>query len=518
MQSSKTTNVATGFTKDLKSSMRGRFSAKAILAVIIFGMIIAVFIMSDIGGRQAGGTSMGVSSIATVNGSLISIKEFQRQYNQTIGYYSQLFGGMELPPEQLRGLEQNVINSLVNREVMFQAAQREGIFATDSAVKQKILDVPAFSENGVFKTESYKAILQANNLSPVEFERNIRHEIVTQKVRSLFDITYKINDLEKRFQNQLKAAKMKVEYVKLSKQVYESEAAITDASIDQRLKDEAFKKKVEDSYGLRRSEFEKPEQVKASHILVRADSSKAEELKTAEEKAQKLLARAQKEDFGKLAAENSDDPGSKTKKGDLGFFGRGSMVKEFDEVAFTLPVGQVSGLVKTQFGFHIIKVTEKKAATKTPELQAHRKVARTLIAEEKMVEAKKALETELATLNTETDLAKLNAAVEKQSLKWTATEFYDLSGETVPGISSTDFFTATLDLSAKKQFTSRFVQEGENYYIARFIESKFEPMADAKDAPENIAANQRSAEGIDQWTQYFRDQSSIEINSQVLAR
>ena len=244
MQPSKNSNIASGFSKDVKSSLRGRFSAKAILAVIIFGMIIAVFIMSDINSRRGGGNShsMGNSSIATVNGSLISIKEFQRQYNQTTAYYSQLFGGMELPPEQLKGLEQNVINSLVNREVMFQAAQKEGIFATDSAVKQKILEVPAFSENGIFKTESYKAILQANQLSPVEFENNIRHEIVTQKVRSLFDITYKINDLEKRFQNQLKAAKMKVEYIKLSKQAYDTEASITDVAIDQRLKDEAFKK------------------------------------------------------------------------------------------------------------------------------------------------------------------------------------------------------------------------------------------------------------------------------------
>lgn len=518
MQPSKNSNPTAGFSKDLKSSLRGRFSAKAILAVILFGMIIAVFIMSDINGRRGGGSQMGNASIADVNGSLISIKEFQRQYNQTMAYYGQLFGGMELPPEQLKGLEQNVISSLVNREVMFQAAQKEGIFATDAAVKQKILEVPAFSENGVFKTESYKAILQANSLSPVEFENNIRHEIVNQKIRSLFDITYKINDLEKRFQNQLKAAKMKIQYVKISKEAYDNETAIPDSTVDQRLKDEAFKKKVEDAYGLRRSEFEKPEQVKASHILVRADAADTSAMKKAEEKATQLLARAQKEDFGKLASENSDDPGSKMKKGDLGFFGRGSMVKEFDEVAFTLPVGKISGLVKTQFGYHIIKVTEKKAATKTPELQAHRKVGRTLIAEEKMVEAKKALETEIATFNPETDVAKLNAAVEKQSLKWTMTDYYDLSNDTIPGIQSADLFKATLDLSAKKQFTSQLIQEGDSYYVARFVESKYEPLAEAKEVPENVMGNQRSSTGMDQWAQTFRDKSSIEINQAVTTR
>lgn len=515
---SKNSNPTAGFSKDLKSSLRGRFSAKAILAVLVFGMIIAVFVMSDINGRSGGGGTMGNASIAAVNGSLISLKDFQRQYNQTMAYYGQLFGGMELPPEQLKGLEQNVINSLVNREVMFQAAQKEGIYATDAAVKQKILEVPAFSENGVFKTESYKAILQANQLSPIEFETSIRHDIISQKVRSLFDITYKINDLEKRFQNQLKAAKMKVEYIKLSKQAYDTTAAIPDAEVDVRLKDEAFKKKVEDSFALRRSEFEKPEQVKASHILVRADAANATELKTAEEKAQKLFERTKKEDFGKLALENSDDPGSKVKKGDLGFFGRGAMVKEFDDVAFALPIGKTSGLVKTQFGFHIIKVTDKKAASKTPELQAYRVVARSLIAEDKMVEAKKSLESQLAGFNPETDLAKLNAAVDQHSLKWTATDYYDLSAETVPGISSTDLFTATLELGPKKQFSNKLVQEGDAYYLVRFVESKYQPMAESKEAAGTMLGSQKSTAGMDQWAQHFRDKSSIEINAQVSTR
>jgi peptidyl-prolyl cis-trans isomerase D len=518
MQSNKNSNPVAGFSKDLKSSMRGRFSAKAILAVLVFGMIIAVFIMSDINGRQGGGGQMGAGSVASVNGALISARDFQRQYNQTMQYYGQLFGGMELPPEQLKDLERNVINSLVSREVLFQAAQKEGIYAPDSAVKQKILEIPAFSENGVFKTESYKAILQANQLSPGEFENTLRHDIINQKVKSLFDITYKINDLETRFQNQLKAAKVKIEYVKLSKEAYDSEAMIPNTEIDARLKDDAFKKKVEDNYGLRRSEFEKPEQVKASHILVRADATNAAEMKAAEEKAKQLLERTKKEDFGKLASENSDDPGSKAKKGDLGFFGKGMMVKEFDDVAFNLPVGKISGVVKTQFGFHIIKVTDKKAASKTPELEAYRKVGRTLMAEEKMVTAKKAIEEQLATLNPQTDLAKLNALVEQNKLKWSTTDFFDLTAETIPGISSVDLFKSSIELNSKKLFTNKFIQDGDSYYVARLVDSKFELADDSQPKPENVVGNQRASAGMDQWAQKFRDRSNIEVNSNITAR
>ena len=269
---------------------------------------------------------------------------------------------------------------------------------------------------------------------------------------------------------------------------------------------------------LTRSEFEKAEQVKASHILVRADPENAAEMKTAEEKANKLLERTKKEDFGKLASENSDDPGSKAKKGDLGFFGKGMMVKEFDDVVFTLPVGKVSGVIKTQFGFHIVKVTDKKAAIKTPDLEAHRKVGRSLIAEEKMVAAKKSIEEQLAGMNPQTDSAKLNAAMEQNRLKWTATEFFDLSAESIPGITSTELFNSSLELGPKKLFTNKFIQEGDSYYVARYVDSKFEMATEAKPVPENVVGNQRASSGMDQWAQKFRDKSNIEVNANITTR
>ncbi len=114
--------------------------------------------------------------------------------------------------------------------------------------------------------------------------------------------------------------------------------------------------------------FKSPEQVKARHILIQVPKGATdEEKKKLKEKAEEVLKKVKAgEDFTKLAAEFSDDPGTKSKGGELGFFSKGSMVPAFEQAAFSLKPGEVSDLVETEFGFHVIKVDEKKAAVAEP--------------------------------------------------------------------------------------------------------------------------------------------------------
>ncbi len=115
-------------------------------------------------------------------------------------------------------------------------------------------------------------------------------------------------------------------------------------------------------YDGHKDEFKTPETVRARHILVRVETSASEsDKKKAKEKAEDILKKIESgEDFVKLASEMSDDPGSKSKGGDLGFFSRGRMIKPFEDAAFSLKPGEVSDVIETQFGYHIIKVEEKK--------------------------------------------------------------------------------------------------------------------------------------------------------------
>jgi peptidyl-prolyl cis-trans isomerase C len=127
-------------------------------------------------------------------------------------------------------------------------------------------------------------------------------------------------------------------------------------------------KDAEEYYAKNKKVFEKPEQVRARHILIVVKQGADDDgKKTAKKKAEELLGRIKKgEDFAKLAGEFSDDPGSKQKGGDLGFFTRNSMILEFDKAAFALEPGGVSGIVETSYGYHIIKVEEKKKAEIPP--------------------------------------------------------------------------------------------------------------------------------------------------------
>lgn len=121
-------------------------------------------------------------------------------------------------------------------------------------------------------------------------------------------------------------------------------------------------------YKAHQDEFRTPESVRARHVLVRVDRGASEDQKKkARDKANEILTKAKGgEDFAKLASEFSEDPGSKPNGGDLGFFQKGKMVPEFEKASFALKPGEVSGVVETQFGYHIIKVEEKKDSAVEP--------------------------------------------------------------------------------------------------------------------------------------------------------
>ena len=140
---------------------------------------------------------------------------------------------------------------------------------------------------------------------------------------------------------------------------------------------------VKSYYDTHRDEFKTPEMVKARHILIKVDKSASEEdKKQARKKAEDILSKIKAgEDFAKLASEFSDDPGSKSKGGDLDFFARGRMVKPFEDAAFALKPGEVSGIVESPFGYHIIKVDETKDAGVEPYDTAKDKIKQKLVQE-----------------------------------------------------------------------------------------------------------------------------------------
>jgi peptidyl-prolyl cis-trans isomerase C len=156
-------------------------------------------------------------------------------------------------------------------------------------------------------------------------------------------------------------------------------------------------------YESHKDEFNMPEMVRARHILIKTDPSASDnDNKKAREKAEDILKQIKAgEDFAKLASDLSDDPGSKTKGGDLGFFPKGIMVKSFEDVAFSLKPGEVSGIVETQFGYHIIKVEEKKEAGMEPFDTAKEKIKQKLLPEPTKIKVKEFIDKAMKDANIE---------------------------------------------------------------------------------------------------------------------
>lgn len=501
------------FLSKIRQNFSGRYTVRAVVAIIVFGMIIAVFVLSDLSGRAGGkGGNLGGGAAATVNGEIISLKQFQDQETRITNYYSQLFGGKIEGDFQRRQILNETMSQLVDNEVAFQATRNEKVYATDSDLRKAILEVPAFKKDGVFQSDLYKAVLSANRLTTGEFENSLRQQISLQKVRSLFESGSQPMQLEKDIEKELKSTQMEVLYAKLDVQTFNNAKIISDADVLSALTKPEFKTKVQDYYTKNKSEFETPEKVKASHILIRANPQDPASMEKAKVKAEGILAQVPKADFGKLAAQHSDDPGSKSKNGDLGFFARGQMVKEFEDVAFNLKKGEVSGLVITQFGYHIIKVTDKSAASTLPEHQAFLDIGRKLLAEEKYTEVAKQLEKALAENNT----AQVDSILAQNKLAWVNSGFFDLGAEVVPQVNSAALFKASVGLNAKSPYAKNLVREGDSQYVLKLKETKTVAVAGQDSRQAELLSKQKSFSQYQQWVDFNKRKASIEMNNQLL--
>ncbi len=502
------------FIKQVKTALSGgkAINGKGIVAMVIFGMIILTFVLSDYSTRGTGG--LGIGAAAEVNGEIITLKEFQEQESRIANYYAQFFGGKIDNEFQIKQIRSEAINELVNNSLAAQAAEGQKIFATDAELKKIIMeDLPYFKKDGVFQSDLYKGLLTQNKLTPSEFEKSLRAQAKTQRIRQLFELGLSSNRLEKDLESELKSKKINVAFVKLNAEELKKSNLVSAAEVSKKLADPDFAKKVQDYYTNTKGEFETPEQVKASHILIRTTEGNADSDALAKAKMENIVKRLAKEDFAKVAGQVSEDPGSKAKNGDLGYFSKGRMVKEFEDVAFVTPVGKVSEVIKTPFGYHILKVMDKKPAQTTSFEAAKTGIASKLLADEKNTEISKQLEE----LVVKGDVAAVNEFVAKHGLKWTESGYFDLTSENLPGSTSAELFKASLELSKANPVSKALIREGDAQFLLKLVDAK--TMATdvvVKDAAAETAEKQKSLGGYAKWVSELRKSSKVTTNQAIM--
>ncbi|HEY3045126.1 MAG TPA: peptidyl-prolyl cis-trans isomerase [Vicinamibacterales bacterium] len=362
------------------------------LGLVVLAFVI--FYIPDFLRGNAAGLGLG-DTVATVQGRDITAGEFRRSYDAQLQAYRNAYGGnvSEQLLKQL-GIDQQILQQLVDQQAALAEADRLGIKASDEEVRQRIFSAPAFQENGAFIGEQrYQQLLRAQRppLTAAEFERSVRDELVLDKLRAVLTDWLSTTDKELEAEYRLRNDKVKLAVVTFIADSFRPEATASDAEVTAyfnahqadfkipekrkvryllvdadaiRVKTTVPEANIERAYNEGIAQYSTPEQVRASHILLRTEGKDDAVVKA---KAEDVLKQARSgADFAALAKKYSEDEGSAKNGGDLDYFGKGKMVPEFDQVVFTMQPGEVSPLVKTQFGYHIIKLVDKKpAATRT---------------------------------------------------------------------------------------------------------------------------------------------------------
>jgi peptidyl-prolyl cis-trans isomerase D len=452
--------------------MRDSFhQLKWILWAIVLAFVISFVYLS---GGSATTAGLAKNEVAKIGGETIGAAEFDARYRQVYQQQQSLYQG-NLSPELVRAMDlpRQVLDSMIDNRLQIEEARRLNLRVSDDEVSNYVVSLKAFQlDNGEFVgRERYQQILAANRLTPERFEDDVRESLLAQKYQALVKGTVLVSDDEIRKEFSARNEKATIEYVKIPGSRLDSGVGPTDADLknyynqhkdryrspEQRrvkylLIDRArvtSKITVPDTelraeYESRKDSFSVPEQVTAAHILIKTDPTKGPAGDAeAQAKAEKLAERAKSgEDFAKLANDNTEDPSGKSNGGQLPPFSHGQMVPEFERAAFALQPGQIAGPIKTQYGYHVIKVISRNP----PRVRAFEEVRAQLSSELSQKRADAETERRARDLTDRVKRLKSTSDEDLRKLADNDTIFFNESpwfsrGESVPGIGSNPQFT-----------------------------------------------------------------------------
>ena len=342
-----------------------------LLVQLLLALIILPFAFWGIDSYRRGATT--VQDMADVDGQKITLQDFTQaqrdQQERMRGLLGRNFDPALLDTPARRT---ELLDQLIQQRLLATQAARSNLVVTDAQLREIISGLPAFQEDGHFSKSRYDALLRAQGLSDVGFEARLRQDVELQQLNGAVSGSSLLGKSQvARF----------LAIIWQQREVSEAVLPYEQFLPEVKLAPDAVKAYYDSHPG----EFVVPEQVRAEFAVLNSDAlaalepvseadmrswydgnvrAKFEERTAARKKAEDLLAqlRAAPDKFAELAKQYSQDPGSKDKGGDLGYFARGAMVKPFEDAVFNMKEGQISGIVESSFGFHIIKLTGIKPA------------------------------------------------------------------------------------------------------------------------------------------------------------
>lgn len=385
-------------------------------------------------------TTTGASpneTIADVEGEAITVGSFTRRYNAQVQAYRNAYGG-QMNDQLLKqlGIDRQILQQLIDEEAMVAESRKQGIAVSDVEIRERILALPGFQESGKFVGEQrYRQILQIQNppLTTTEFENSLRRALMIEKLRTALTGWMSVNDTDVVAEFRKRNEKVKLDVVPVTAEAFKSQVTVTDAELVpffEKAKDKyriGEKRKIKYAqvnveqvrgtitvpeaeiaafYQQNLSQYQTPAQVRASHILFKLEGKDEKGVQALAADVLKK-ATAPGADFAALAKQYSEDDSNNQNGGDLDYFGRGRMVAEFEQAAFGMKAGEISNLVKTAFGFHIIKVVDNKSDQTRPLTEVRTELEDQLKWQKAQAEAERLAKSLEATTKTPADLDKV---------------------------------------------------------------------------------------------------------------
>ncbi len=357
------------------------------LIKIILGAIVVVFVFWGVGSFRNRKSDV----IASVNGEAVSLEEYRSTYNNLLEQMRQRFGN-NLNEEllQMLRLDQQALDQLIEQRLLMQEVARLDFRVSDEEVVRTIQNISSFQTNGVFDSRLYTIVLNYNRMTPEGFEAAQKQRLLIEKLRTYLFGNFHVSENELREYYDWKNTTVSIDYALFDPETYD-EIELTDPSVETYFNDhkESYKtdpllkvqylhfdpqdyktevqvsaQEIETYYLDNQDKFSKPKTIEARHILFKVDAqAPVEAVDAAKAKAEDVLKLVQKgDDFVSLAKQYSEGP-SKENGGQLGAFKKEDMVAPFSEKAFSMKQGEVSEPVRTQFGWHLIKVEKVNEAS-----------------------------------------------------------------------------------------------------------------------------------------------------------
>ncbi|MCF2946570.1 SurA N-terminal domain-containing protein [Paraglaciecola aquimarina] len=365
---------------------RIREGSQGKLAMVILGLVILSFMFAGVSSYT---NSSGGEVAANVNGEEITLNELEKAYQNDRArmeqQYGDAFATLASDAAYLQNFRKGILDRLIAEKLMDQAAQELGLRVSDEQVKKAIVNMREFQIDGKFDNERYLTLLRQVGLQPNNFRDTMRVDMVRRQLsQSLIGTEFALDNEAKsthkmqqqtrdlrylnipatKFNDQVEVSDEQINtYYQANISQFDTEQKVSLAYVELTLEDllpeiSVTDVELRDFYSQNIDDYRTPEERKASHILFES----AEEDDAILAQAEEVLAKAQAgEDFAELAKQYSSDTFSAENGGDLGFFGKGIMDPAFEDAAFALAAnGDLSSVVKSAFGYHIIKLIDTK--------------------------------------------------------------------------------------------------------------------------------------------------------------